>query len=58
MPGNLKIKKKKKKKKTKVRAMPGNCPDRQTDRPVTLIYKMVVIFFTHDAIRWVNHTPK
>jgi len=28
-----------KKKKTKVRAVPGNCPDRQTDT-VTLIYKI------------------
>ncbi len=33
-------KKKQNNKKTKVRAVPGNRPDRQTDRPVDLIYKM------------------
>jgi len=31
---------KKKKKKTKVRAMPGNCPDKQIDTTITLIYKI------------------
>jgi len=34
-----KTQKKNKNKKTKVRAMPGNCPDRQTDI-VNLIYKI------------------
>jgi hypothetical protein len=34
-------KKTKKNKKTKVRVVPGNCPDRQTNTPINLIYKIV-----------------
>jgi DNA-binding protein H-NS len=39
-PIKKKKKKKNKNKKTKVWAVPGNCPDRQTDRHVALIYKI------------------
>jgi hypothetical protein len=42
---------KKKNKKTKVRAVPGNCPDRQTDRHVALIYKIVVVVLHYDVFQ-------